>query len=198
VRTARSDLLLARILEWEGLLARVDSVSTPQDSLDLATTIEDTRFRIEALRQAENPPETLEPEPDIVITRTDTPAQIRAKATFLDLRADQAEAQLVEYGRRLEQLQREQSLERRSQDFLDGVARYDAATLPVAAVRPGQPTEAGDIPVVDTLGGQTAPLSLEERIQSLLLLQVALTERIQRVRAKAQNFRRQAGGEWAQ
>jgi hypothetical protein len=200
VRDARDALISARVLELEGLVARIDSITTPQDSLDLAIEMEDTRLRIEALRSAEDPPEALEPEPDITASRTDTPAQLRGKANVLDRRADQREAQLVAYGRRLEELRNQQSLERRSRDFLAGVTRYDAATLPVAGreVRNRQAGDPGQALVVDTLGGGVVPLTLEERIETLLLVQAQLEEQIQQIRGRAQNLRRLAGGVWAE
>lgn len=200
LREARASLLSGRLLELEGLLARTDSITTRDDSLALAVEIQDNRYRIQDLRLAADPPETLEAGSDITIEGRDTPDQIRGKAAFLDRRADQAELLLAEYGRQLADLQHELGLEQRSRDFLDGVARFDAATLPVAAaeVRPGQAAGAGQPPVADTVEGQAVPLTVEERIQSLVFLQGQLEERIQQLRAKAQNFRRQAGGEWAQ
>jgi hypothetical protein len=197
---ARDRLLDANAQYLTDLLAQADSASNPVDQRALATFVTDTQNRIRELRNLEDPQVTLEPEPDINAEPKDGPAVLRAKATILDVTANQYEEQYAYYARHLEGLRRDQSLLRRSGDFLAGITRFDDPTVPV--VPPGArtippPGQVQPPPGADSLGIEGGFLTLEQRIQALEVLQEEITQSVQNMRVRAETLRRLAGGEWA-
>ena len=197
VRIARSTLLSALNQQLEELIQQVDSAVDPQERRELAAILNDRNNRYLELRAEEAPETTLEPMQDIIIDPRDTPEIIIRKAELLDFRANQYEARAAEVGRRLEELRRDQRRARQVRDFVAGVERYDDTRLPV--VSPGARTvtspDPGQLPSgADTLGVEARPLTPEERIQNLDLLQQELEIRLQQIRDKAERFRRQARG----
>jgi hypothetical protein len=193
VRVARERLLAARNRELEELLQQRENATTPEALRELAALVADARNRISELRAQEDLQVTLEPEPDITIRRGDGPEDILLKVNILEVRQTQYEEQLVDIQRKMEELREEQSLLRRSGDFLAGVLRYDDPSLPVGppgagAVSPPDPTQT--VAALDSLGTRDRPLTLEERIQLLQILQEEVTERIEQIQVKAENFRR--------
>jgi hypothetical protein len=200
LREARGQLLDATALFLEELLAQGDTASDPVDQRALATFVTDTGNRITELRSSEDPPVTLDPMPDINAEPRDGPAELRAKATILEVTANQYEEQYAYYGSQLEGLRRDQSLLRRSGDFLADFARFDDPTLPVGP--PGARTvpPLGQLqppPGADSLGVEGGFLTLEQRIQALEVLQEEIIQGIRTIRLRAQTLRRLAGGEWA-
>jgi hypothetical protein len=142
---------------------------------------------------------TIEPVPNIVIRPTDDTASIRFKARMLDGHAEIGERQLAYNTQLLEELRREQELLQRSQDFRADRERFGDTRPPTGALtRPGrQPDPAQRRQGEDTLGVMAPHRTYEERIAALEAVNVALTERIRDIRAKAERFRREAGGVWA-
>ena len=197
---ARDRLLDANAQYLTDLLAQADTASNPVDQRFLATFVTDTRNRIRELRNLENPQVTLEPEPDINWEPRDGPSVLRAKATILEVTANQYEEQYAYYARHLEGLRRDQSLDRRSGDFLAGITRFDDPTVPVGP--PGArtippPGQVQPPPGADSLGVDGGFLTLEQRIQALEVLQEEITQSVQNMRVRAETLRRLAGGEWA-
>ncbi|MFH1766432.1 MAG: hypothetical protein ABIF09_19820 [Gemmatimonadota bacterium] len=197
---ARDRLLDANAQYLTDLLAQAAAASDPMDQRALATFVADTRNRITELRNLEDPQVTLEPLPDINFEPRDGPAELRNKATILDLTAGQYEEQYAYYERQLEGLRRDQSLLRRSGDFLADFTRFDDLTVPVGP--PGTRTvpPAGQVPPppgVDSLGVEGGFLTLEQRIRALVVLQEEINQRIETIRVRANDLRRLAGGEWA-
>lgn len=197
LRAARSDLLTALGQRLEELTQQADSAVDPQERRELAAILYDRNSRFLELRAEEDPETKLEPMQDITIDPRDTPDLIIRKAELLDFRANQYEAQLTEVGRRLEELRRDQRRARQVRDFVAGVERYDDTRLPVVspgarAVDPPDPRQLP--PGADTLGVEARPLTLEERIQNLDLLQQELGIRLQQIRDKAERYRRLARG----
>ncbi|MCJ7629201.1 MAG: hypothetical protein MUO50_12545 [Longimicrobiales bacterium] len=197
---ARERLLDANAQYLTELLIQAAAASDPMEQRVLATSVADTRNRITELRNLEDPQVTLEPVPDINAEPRDGPAELRNKATILDLTAGQYEEQHAYYQRQLEGLRRDQSLLRRSGDFLADFARFDDPTVPVGP--PGNRTvpTAGQVPPppgADSLGVEGGFLTLEQRISALVVLQEELNQRIETIRVRANDLRRLAGGEWA-
>lgn len=200
LRELRERLLSVTAAHLEDLLAVADTATDPVSGEELAAFIADTGNQIRELRDVEDPPVTLEPEPDINIELRDSPEQLRQKATLLEFAATQYTEQFAYNERQLEGLRRDQSLLRRSRDFLADFTRFDDPAVPVGAVNrevtpPGQDQPP---PIADSLGVQGAPLTFEQKIEALEALQGEITERIQNVLSRAQLLRRRAGGgEWA-
>lgn len=197
---ARERLLDANAQYLTELLTQAAAASDPMEQRVLATFVADTRNRITELRNLEDPQVTLEPVPDINAEPRDGPAELRNKATILDLTAGQYEEQHTYYQRQLEGLRRDQSLLRRSGDFLADFTRFDDPTVPVGP--PGTRTvpSAGQVPPArgaDSLGVEGGFLTLEQRIRALVVLQEELNQRIETIRVRANDLRRLAGGEWA-
>jgi len=140
---------------------------------------------------------TLEPLPEIIMDPRDTPEILNRKAESLEFRARQYEAQAAAVGLRLEELRQDQRRARQVRDFVAGVERYDDTRLPVVSpgTRTATPPDPGQLPPgADSLGVETRPLTLEERIENLGLLQQELELRLQQIRIKAELFRRRARG----
>jgi hypothetical protein len=197
LRSARSALLLALGERVDSLYNQGEAAFDPQERLELGVLLDDANNRLVELRAEEEPETTLEPMQDITIDLRDTPEIILEKAQNLEFRANRYELQLADVGRRLEELRKDQRRSRDVNDFLAGVERYEDTSLPV--VSPGgrtvTPSDPGQLPPgSDTLGVEARPMTLEERIESLELLQEELQLRLQQVRAKAARFRQRAGG----
>jgi hypothetical protein len=201
LREIRERLLNATAAQLEEFLAVARTATDPLNQEELRTFITDTRNRITELRDVEDPPVTLEPEPDITIEPRDGPERLRQKATLLEFTATQYTEQFAYNERQLEGLRRDQSLLRRSGDFLAGITRFDDPTVPVGApgtreVRP--PGQDQPPPIADSLRAPGPPLTVEQKIEALEALQEEITERIQSVLNRARTFRlRAGGGEWA-
>jgi hypothetical protein len=200
LREIRERLLNATAAQLEELLAVADTATDPLDLVDLSVFVSDTQNQITELRDVEDPPVTLEPEPDINIELKDSPEQLRQKASLLEFTATQYNDQFAYNERQLDGLRRDQILLRRSGDFLADFTRFDDPAVPVGAVNrevtpPGQDQPP---PIADSLGVQGAPLTLEQKIEALEALQEEITGRIQNVLTRARLLRRRAGGgEWA-
>ncbi len=200
LREIRERLLNATAAQLEELLAVADTATDPLDLVELSVFVADTQNQITELRDVEDPPVTLEPEPDINIELKDSPEQLRQKASLLEFTATQYNDQFAYNERQLEGLRRDQILLRRSGDFLADFTRFDDPAVPVGAVNrevtpPGQDQPP---PIADSLGVQGAPLTLEQKIEALEALQEEITGRIQNVLTRARLLRRRAGGgEWA-
>ena len=126
---------------------------------------------------------TVEPVPDLVIRPADDTTAIRTKAGMLDVWAERDEERLAYTAQLLTDLRREQSNLRRSQDFRAGIERYGDTRLPVVTTV--------------TQGVVGGDMTYEERIASLESVQAVLIGRIEETKAKAERFRREAGGVWA-
>ena len=197
---ARARLLDAIAGELAEYLAVADTASDPVNQRELVTFISDTQNRIRELRSLEDPQVILEPLSPINAEPRDGPTELRAKATILEVTATQYEEQYEFYTQQLEDLRRDQNLLRRSGDFLADFTRFGDPTVPVRSrenrnIPP--PDQTQPPPGADSLAVDGGFLTLEERIQSLELLQEEITERIQIIRVRAQSLRRLAGGEWA-
>jgi hypothetical protein len=200
VKDWRERLLGALRVRWDELLARADTTQNQTDRQNLNNSIQDTKNQVADLRAEDEPVVTLDPVNDIVIRPSDSRAQILSKASFLEVHAEINERQLEYNARLLEDLRREQTLQRRSADFRNDVERWGDTRLPVGA--PGRRTGEDPDPAqrrvgADSLGAAPTYLTYEERVASLEALQVRLLARIEEIRAKAALFRREAGGEWA-
>jgi hypothetical protein len=174
--------------------------ATAENPSSLLAAVQNTELWISELRRAEEPVVTLEPAPNIVIRPTDDTASIRSKARFLDTHAEIKERQLAYNAQLLEELRREQALLRWSQDFRADRERFGDTSLPVGPppIRPVQQTGlARRREGPDSLGATGTHLTYEERIAALEAVQALLSNRIQETRAKAELFRRLAGGVWA-
>lgn len=198
LRVVRERLLAALNLRLDEYLDRTTGVLTDTERRELAVQMADTRNRINELRAEEDPEVTLEPLPDIQIEPRDSPDDIRAKATLLEVRADQYAQQLVEIDRRLETLQAEQARLRRANDFMAGVERFDDPRLPVGP--PGgqrtPPPDPARVPAgADSTAVGVRPLTREEEIEALSRLREVYAETIQTTRDKAERFRKEAGGD---
>ena len=93
LRVAREELLDAHAMYLEDLLLQTQSAADPAEQRSLAVMVADTRNRIQELRSLEDPPVNLEPLPDINVEPRDGPADLRAKATILEVTAAQYEEQ---------------------------------------------------------------------------------------------------------
>jgi hypothetical protein len=200
LRRVRLRLLDATARYLEDLLAEAATEPDSAAQRTLATFIADTRNRISELRSLEDPQVTLEPEPEINPEPRDGPDEYRAKANILEVRLGQYQEQYVFNQEQLDGLRRDQRLLRRSGDFLADFARFDDPTLPVGL--PGSrsvpnPGQISPPPGADTTRAEGRPLTLEERIQALELLQEEIARRIDNIRIRAATLRRLAGGEWA-
>jgi hypothetical protein len=197
LRDSRSALLTARGQRVEDLYQQVDSAVDPQERRELGAILEDANNRYLELRAEEEPETSLEPMQDITIGPRDTPEIILRKAESLEFRANKYEAQLAGIGGRLEELREDQRRTRRVNDFMAGLERYDDTRLlgvPSGSRTVNPPDPAQVPPGADTLGVEVRPMTLEERIGSLELLEEELRLRMQQVRDKAARFRLRAGG----
>jgi len=182
LRETKRRLLEATALYLEELLSQADTATNPVAQRDIAGLIPDIRNQIATLQNAVDPPVTVEPLPEMNVERRDGPTELRAKAGILEFAANQYEEQHAYFQGQLEDLRRDQSLLRRSRDFLDGVGRFDDTRVPV-----GPPETRSDRP----------PETFEEKIQALETLQEEITRWIQNIRVRAADLRRLAGGQWA-
>lgn len=197
LRAARRGLLGALELRLDELLLQRNAARSAEEQRNFAAILSDTNTWYLALQAEEDDPDpTLEPEPDITRNPGDGPADLRRKASLLEHRANQWQADLEEGERRLEELQRAQRTNRTVVDFVAGVGRFGNDRTPVVPTprtvnppNPGQPP-----PGADTLGTEDRPLTLEERIANLEVWRDLVQERIEQIRAKAELFRRWAGG----
>jgi hypothetical protein len=202
LREARSRLREALGQRLEALIQQVDSAQNDTDRLALAAILEDTNNWFLELRAEEDPETVLEPMRDITISPSDSPRDIRRKASTLDYRVEQNEARLGEIDRRLEELRQDQRRSRQVSDFLSGVERYGDTRLPVGppGTRATPPPGSEQLPPgADSLGLESRPLTLEERIQDLEISRLEMFARIQLIRDKARRFWDLIGGEgtWA-
>jgi hypothetical protein len=202
LREIRERLLNATAARLTELLAVADTATDPLNQEDLRAFVNDTGNRLAELRNLEDPPVTLEPEPDINIEPRDGPERLRQKATLLEFTATQYSELFAYNERQLEGLRRDQALLRRSGDFLADFTRFDDPNLPVGTPANRNVTlrsQREELPLIaDSSGVSGVPLTLEQRIEALEALQEEITERIQNVLTRAQIFRRRAGGgEWA-
>ena len=200
LREARDRLIDATAQYLEDLLAQAATALDPVVAGELRSLVTDTGNRLTELRRLEDPQVTLEPAPDINAAPRDGPRELRDKATILDVTASRYEEQHAYNQRQLEGLRRDQNLLRRRGDFLADASRFDDTTVPVGP--PGSravptPDQAQPLPEADSLGLGVGPLTLEQRIRALEVLQEEITQRIQTIRVRASNLRRLAGGEWA-
>lgn len=201
LREARARLIRAYRQRVDQLFAQGELTRDPAERGRLAAILEDTNNRLLELLGEEDPVTTLEPLRDLTISQTDSPRDILRMASILERRAEQDSVRLVEVGRQLTELREDQARTRRVADFLSDMERFGDTRLPVG--QPGNratnPDE-GDRrpPAADSLGTEVRPMTLEERVQSLEILQEELQERIRLIRARAERFRARAGGgEWA-
>ena len=200
LRDARDRLLEAYANYLDDLLLQTSTATDPETQRGLATFVSVTSARIQELRSAEDPQVTLEPLPEINWEPRDGPELLRNKATILDLRAGQYEAQYAYNQVQLEALRREQDLLRRSNDFLAGITRFDDPMTPVGppvARTVPPPGQVPPPPGADTVGIEGGFLTLEQRILALETLQGEITQAVQTIRGRAAMLRRLAGGEWA-
>jgi hypothetical protein len=197
---AREPYLAALSDRVEELISELGETRDPAERRDLAAVLEATNNRYEVILQESlvEPEIELQVLQEITIQTSDTPAEIRSKAGFLDYRADQYEAERVLTEQRLEQLRAQQRRARAVRDFITDALRYDDTRPPVvpSGSSATNPPDPGQV-LPDTLGVEERPLSLEERIAGLQLLSDRLADYIVRVRDRADLFRRMAGGEWA-
>jgi hypothetical protein len=197
VREARSALLVALGQRVDDLLRQLEEATDPQEEEELNIFLRDNGNRLVELRAEEEPETSLEPMQDVTIDPRDSPADILRKANNLEFRANRYEAQLAGVSQRLEELREDQRRSRRVSDFNADLNRYDDTRLPVVspANRTTPPPDAAQRPTdVDSLGTNARPMTLEERIESLELLEEELGFRIQQARDKAARFRQRAGG----
>lgn len=201
LREIRERLLNATAAQLGEFLVVADTATDPVTLTNLRVFMADTGNRLSELRDVEDPPITLEPEPDINIEPGDGPERLRQKAMLLEFTAAQYSEQSAYNDRQLEGLRRDQSLLRRSGDFLADFTRFDDPTVPVGAPGSREVTLTGQDqppPIVDSLRTPGPPLTVEQKISALEALQEEITERIQNVLNRARLLRRKAGGwEWA-
>ncbi len=181
LRDARRNLLEARRLYLGELLAQAAIETDPVEQRNLAVFVDNTSQEMARLRALPEPRVTLEPLPEINVETTDGPIELRRKAGILEFAANRYEEQQAYFQQRVEDLRTDQSLFRRSSDFLADRVRF------------------GDRPPVGAPTGRTLPPPelLDQQIQELEMLQEDLTTRIQTIRIRAADLRRLAGGEWA-
>jgi len=198
VRDARERLLEAHRNYLEDLRLQTLDTLDPETLDTLDTFILDTGYRIQELRNLEEPQVVLEPLPDLDEETRDSPTDLRNKANMLDFKAGQWETELAYNQDQLEDLRREQDLLRWRRDFLADRGRFgdQPPTGPPGVRTVPQPGQAQP-PGADSLGAEIGFLSVEERIQLLEAFQEELTANIQIIRVRAQRLRRKAGGEWA-
>jgi hypothetical protein len=198
VRDARERLLEAHRNYLEDLRLQTLDTLDPETQAQLDTFILDTGYRIQELRNLEDPQVVLEPLPDLDEETRDSPTDLRNKANMLDYKAGQWETELAYNQDQLEDLRREQDLLRWRRDFLADRGRFgdQPPTGPPGVQTVPQPGQAQP-PGADSLGTEIVNLSVEERIQILEAFQEELTANIQIIRVRAQRLRRKAGGEWA-
>jgi DNA repair exonuclease SbcCD ATPase subunit len=194
LRAARNRLLEARAQRLAELLAQAEQSRDPVERQELAILVQDMSYRIAELRAQEDPEVALEPEQDITIEPRHGPEDIRRLADHLDWRGDQYVELLSEIDRQLEGLRRDLRLMRQSQDFVAGVERFGDARLPVGppGARPDRTPDPAQPPGAVALpGSEERPLTLEERIQILVVTREEVFRRIDGIRVKAESFRRQ-------
>lgn len=201
LREIRERLLNGTAAQLGEYLAVADTATDPVTLNNLSVFMADTGNQLSELRDVEDPPVTLEPEPDINIEPGDGPERLRQKAMLLEFTAARYSEQSAYNDRQLEGLRRDQSLLRRSGDFLADFTRFDDPTVPVGAPGSREVTLTGQDqppPIADSLGASGPPLTVEQKIAALEALQEEITERIQNVLNRARLLRRRAGGwEWA-
>jgi len=181
LREARRNLLEARRIYGEDLLAQAATETDPVAERTLAAFVENNSLEIARIRGLPEPDITLEPLPEINVEMTDGPGELRQKAGLLEFAANQYQEQQTYLQQQLDDLLRDQDLFRRNRDFLADRSRF------------------GDQPPTGARGGQDVPPpeQLDQQIQELETLQEELTTRIETIRIRAADFRRRAGGEWA-
>ncbi|MBT8397870.1 MAG: hypothetical protein HKO65_11895 [Gemmatimonadetes bacterium] len=182
LREARRNLLEARRIYGEDLLAQAASENDPVVQRTIAVFVENNSLEIARLRLLPEPEITLEPLPEYDIEERDGPVELRQKAGLLEFAANRYEEQQTYFQQQLAELLQDQDLFRRSGDFLADRSRF------------------GDRPPVGAQAGQNVPPpeQLDQQIQELETLQEELTRRIETIRTRAAELRRLAGGEWAQ
>jgi hypothetical protein len=191
---ARDLLVEALDAQIDEYLAVADTISDPPEADRLATILQDLDNQYRELRE-------LEPEievavmPEIARGPRDGPEDLLRYASLLDFRGDQYETTLADIDERLEQLRDRQGTSRQLSDFLASIGRFGDTQVPVTAQRTrveGQDPETG--PPSDSV---MVERTLEQEIQDLEVLREQVTARLQQARARADRFRREAGGVWA-
>jgi hypothetical protein len=200
LREARENLLGAYAFYLDSLLTVAETTTNPVEQQTLARFVESAENMVSRLIAEEDPPVTLEPEPDLNAEPRDSPEQLRRKAAILEFHANQYEAQMAYNADRLERLRWEQSLLKRSNDFMADFRRFDESRPGVSSAAARTDPVTGQTippPGADTLGAEGPPLTLAQRIEALEALQEEIGQRILAVRGRAQLLIRLAGGEWA-
>ncbi len=203
LREAREPYREALGRRLDELIEELRATQGPEERADLLVLVRATNNRYEALlrESAQEPDVDFQGLSEWTIQRTDTPEEIRQKADVLDSRADRFEVQLALTEERLQRFREQQRRARNIADFVADARRYDDTRPPAGPpeTRATDPGDPGQIlpPGADTLGIQDRPLTLEEQIQGLQALRHRLADYIERMRDRAEIFRRRAGGEWA-
>ena len=178
LRDARRNLLEARRIYGEDLLAQVETETDPVAARAIAAFVEHNNAEILRIRALPEPEITLEPLPEYDIEVRDGPVELRTKAGLLEFEANRYQEQQEYFQQQLDDLRRDQELFRRSSDFLADRSRF------------------GDRPPVGAQGGQSVPPpeQLDQQIQTLEMRLNDLTQRIETILIRAADFRRRAGG----
>lgn len=180
--------LLAVLDERRNTLAAEVASSTGEEARQGRIRLEDTLNRMRSLQSSLAEP-TPEPPLDISITMSprDDRQTLEAKLSVLEGRIEEADTQLVRTDRDIQDLERQQRMERSGQDFMAGVDRYGAAAPPTGPPDLG-PVRAGATPADSAAVRDDRPLN--ERILELQIVRQNLENFIERANVQVEEFHR--------
>jgi hypothetical protein len=192
---AREALLEAIDQRLDSLVAELEGTSDQGEREALGITIRDLNIRYYELEQEDESPQV--PQftslPEIQFDPGDGPEEWRLKADLADRHAARYEAFLGEIDGEVDDLRRRQRRERSILDHLASIERFGDIRLPVVtSTRRIDPVTGEVLP--DSLATEERPLTLEERIEQLLLLRDQVETQLEQVRIRARVFRQRIGG----
>lgn len=164
------------------------SVGSAEDALDLYAKLEGELETVEEEIESAREPLALEPMPEIEIRRTDTPREIRYKATVIENTVARYELLLKDLDRDIETLTKRLERDQRKRDILAARERFNDIVVPTG-------TQRGDAPGATGVTDPKLALEpIEVRIEKKKALRKEVADRMEETRQKAEEFRQRAGG----
>jgi hypothetical protein len=192
---ARSTYMGAIEERIDSLLDQAATTDSQEEREALGVIIRDLRIRYYELEQEEEDPQI--PQfanlPEIQFDPGDGPEEWRLKADLADRHAARYQRDLEDIDREVADLRERQGRERRTLDLLASIERFGDIRLPVGPPERRIDPVTGEV-LPDSLAAEERPLTLEERIERLLLLRGQVEERLEQVQIRARVFRQRIGG----
>lgn len=198
VQRRLEELEAARRAYLEGLDDHRRYLRERLEATESSTTAERLRTLLDGIlaryREVDRSLDRLQPRlvlgPLVDIDERDTATDVRQKASLLGAHMESVDSVLADFDREIERLEARQRDQRRQADFRAGVRRFDDTRPPVGG---NPPRDRVDRPELAPDSLESAPLTLEERIEELKGIRRNLLEYRNAMEERAEKFRRYLG-----